>query len=142
MATMRQPYSTSTHLRMNLWTTSKRLTGKIREDGPKRHCSSTAAVATAVVTAVVAVPVAAAATMGAAGPAAVLGAVVVGKYVIKIIWKRKCKATIDATEEFAKSTLGYYAEQAGRNSVVSLNINYRCSAILIRQKLWQSRSWN
>ena len=76
--------------------------------------SSTTAVAAAVVTAVVALPVAAAATMGAAGPAAVLGAVVVGKYVIKIIRKRKCKATIDATEEFAKSTLGYYVEQTGK----------------------------
>lgn len=76
--------------------------------------SSTAAVAAAVVTAVVALPVAAAVTMGAAGPVAVLGKVVVGKYVIKIIRKRKCKATIDATEEFAKSTLGYYVEQTGK----------------------------
>ena len=76
--------------------------------------SSTAAIATAVVAAVVALPVAAAATMGAAGPVAVLGTVVVGKHVIKIIRQRKCKATIDATEEFAKSTLGYYVEQAGK----------------------------
>ena len=76
--------------------------------------SSTTAVAAAAVTAVVALPVAAAVTMGAAGPVAVLGTVVVGKHVIKIIRERKCKATIDATEEFAKSTLGYYVEQAGK----------------------------
>ena len=52
--------------------------------------------------------------MGAAGPVAVLGAVVIGKHVVKIIRKRKCKATIDASEKFAKSTLGYYVEQAGK----------------------------
>ena len=76
--------------------------------------SSTAAIAAAVVTAVVALPVAAAATMGAAGPVAVLGTVVIGQHVIKIIRQRRCKLTIDATKDFAISTLGYIVEQAGK----------------------------
>ena len=93
----------------------------------------------AVVTAGVALPIAAAVTMGTAGPLAVLGTVVVGKHVIRLLRRKECKATVTATKRFAKSTMAYFVEQAGKE--LSRIFDYQCSRIIMQQGKWQGRLW-